>query len=113
MRSDCAPSICELQYGTTTVAGIRRVAFATVAHDGVIRNSGRDRDGVDRLHKATVRRVRLHAVRDAFEIQFAGPVSDNLAKLVPRFKESNRCSNQTGSDAPDPTAGLVAATQRR
>jgi hypothetical protein len=31
----------------------------------VIRDAGRDRDGVDRLHKPVVRRERIHAIGDA------------------------------------------------
>ncbi len=67
------------------VAGIRSVASAAVAHDGVIRDAGRDRDGVDRFHEAVVRRERIHAVRDAFELQVArvegGDFQDGLPAL--------------------------------
>ena len=39
-------------------------AFATVAHDRVIRDAGCDRQLVDREHKAVVWREGVHAIRD-------------------------------------------------
>jgi hypothetical protein len=40
-------------------------------HDGVIRDTGRDRDRIDRFDEAVVGRERIHAIGDAFELQVA------------------------------------------
>ena len=76
--------------GHDTVGGIGSVASAPVAHDGVIRDSGRNRDLVDRYHEAVRRREGIHAVGYAFELQLARAKCGNLKCVPPRLEECNR-----------------------
>ena len=70
------------------VAGIRSIPSASVAHDGVIRDARRDRDGVDRLHETIVGREGVNAIRDAFELQVAGMKGRDLQSVVARAQEA-------------------------
>ena len=54
-----------------SIGGMRSVAFASVAHDGVIRDTGGDRDRVNRYNEAVCRRERIHAVGYSFELELA------------------------------------------
>ena len=72
------------------IGGIRSVAFAPVAHDGVIWNTGRDRDSVDRYHEAVCRREGIHAVGYSSEFQLARSKSRNLKFLPARLEERDR-----------------------
>jgi hypothetical protein len=40
-----------------------------VSHDGVIRDAGRNRYGVDRFHEAVVGRKGIHAIEDALSLR--------------------------------------------
>ena len=70
-----------------TVARIRSIPSTSVAHDGVIRDARRDRDGVDRLHETIVGRQGVNAIRDAFEFQVAGMKSGDLQNGTARAQE--------------------------
>ena len=75
--------MCELQRHDT-VAGVWRIAFASVPRDGVIGDAGCNRDRVDRFHEAVVWREGVHAIGDAFELQVArlkgGDFNDGIAR---------------------------------
>src|SRR5215472_6481859 len=73
-----------------SIGGIRSVAFAPVAHNGVIRDTGRDRDRVDRYHEAVGRREGIHAVGYSFELQLARSKGGNPEYVSASFEERDR-----------------------
>jgi hypothetical protein len=72
-----------------SIGGIRSVTSAPVAHNGVIRDAGRDRDRVDRDHKAVGRREGVHAGY-APELQLARSKDGNLNHVPARLTERDR-----------------------
>ena len=76
--------------GHDAIGGIRSVAFAPVAHDGVIWDAGRNRDSIDCYHEAVCRREGIHTVGYSFEFQLARSKSRNLECVPARLEERDR-----------------------
>ena len=64
------------------IAAVRSIALAPIAHDGVIRNAGRDRNLVDRHDETIVWRQRVDAVRKALQLQGRGIGRQPASRMV-------------------------------
>ena len=95
------------------VAGIRRVAFAAVPHNRVIWNARRDRNRVDRFHKAVVWSEGIHTIRDALELQIARVKGGGFNDGIAHAEERRRGFHKARSNPANPVTREVAATQWR
>ena len=114
-RDKLAPGAIEVAAPVShnTVTAVRSVATAAVTDDGVIGNSFRDRDLIDRDNETVVRGQRVHAIGKTLQLQRRWVGGLRFAQGPANCEQLRWCSHQHRADATDPIAGQVATTMRR
>src|SRR5947208_4332701 len=94
------------------IAAVLTITTSPIAEDSVIRNTGGDRDLVDRNDETVIRGQRVDTVRKTLQLKGRRIRRSRLADGLTDGDQLARRFHQHRSDAADPVSGQVTAAMR-